>query len=257
LAAFFALLLVSNSLEAQSIAQRIASADRPVQVVYPSRPTACGDGRNFIGHVLDDRNYYDNVDNSSTYRRGADWDGRCVHGPARVVATVIGGEVTRLHVYVDPVPPSTSDVETVTASAADAAAWLTSLITRDNSRVASDAVSPLVLADGADPWPVLLRVSRDANRSSTTRRESLMWLGNGAVDRLGLEGTRDDTPDDEMRTQAVFVLSQRPKAESVPALMELARSAKYPSVKRSAIFWLGQTGDPRAADVFADLLGLR
>lgn len=244
------------ALDAQSIAQRIAAADRPVQVVYPSRPTACGDGRNFIGHVFDDRSYYDSG-NTSTYRRGGDWDGRCVHGPARVVATVISGEVTRLHVYVGPVPPSTGDVETVTASAADAAAWLTSLISRDNSRVASDAIFPLVLADGSDPWPLLLRVARDGNRSSNTRRESLMWLGNGAVDHLGLERTRDDTPDDEMRTQAVFVLSQRPKAESVPALMDLARSAKYPSVKRSAIFWLGQTGDPRAADVFADLLGLR
>jgi hypothetical protein len=43
----------------------------------------------------------------------------------------------------------------------------------------------------------------------------------------------------------------------VPALMDLAKTAKYPSAKRSAIFWLGQTGDPRAADVFAELLGLR
>jgi HEAT repeat protein len=60
-----------------------------------------------------------------------------------------------------------------------------------------------------------------------------------------------------MRTQAVFALSQRPKSESVPALMDLAKTAKYPSAKRSAIFWLGQTGDPRAADVFAELLGLR
>jgi HEAT repeat protein len=60
-----------------------------------------------------------------------------------------------------------------------------------------------------------------------------------------------------MRTQAVFVLSQRPKSESVPDLIELARSSKHPSARRAAIFWLGQTGDPRAADVYADLLGLR
>jgi HEAT repeat protein len=55
----------------------------------------------------------------------------------------------------------------------------------------------------------------------------------------------------------VFALSQRPKSESVPDLIELARSATRPSARRAAIFWLGQTGDARAADVYADLLGLR
>lgn len=60
-----------------------------------------------------------------------------------------------------------------------------------------------------------------------------------------------------MHTQAVFVLSQRAKSESVPELIDLARSAKHPSVRRSAIFWLGQTGDARAVDRYAELLGLR
>jgi hypothetical protein len=180
-----------------------------------------------------------------------------VHGPARVVATVFGGEVTRLHVYVGPVPPPSADVETVNAGASDAAAWLASLVTGDNARLAASAILPLILVDAPDPWPVLLRVARDNGRSMNVRRDALMWLGTGVIDHLGIERQRDDTPDDEMRTQAVFALSQRPKSESVPALMDLAKSAKYPSAKRSAIFWLGQTGDPRAADVFAELLGLR
>ena len=236
---------------AQSIAQRIAASDRPVQVVYPSRPSACGDGRTYIDQVLDDRSTYTSYDGGERWSRGP-----CVHGPARVVATVISGEVTRLRAYVGPVPPS-PDMETITASAADAAAWLGSLISQDNSRVGSSAIFPLILADAPDPWPLLLRVSRDAQRSQNVRRESLFWLGNGAVARLGIGGSRDDSPDDEMRSQAVFALSQRPKAESVPALMDVARTATHASAKRSAIFWLGQTGDPRAADVFAELLGLR
>jgi hypothetical protein len=241
---------------AQTIAQRLSTADRPVQVVYPSRQTACGDGRNYIGHVFED-GYYFGTDDNSMYR-GSDWSrGPCVHGPARVVATVIGGEVTRLRVYVGPVPPVSSDVETINASAADAVTWLTSLVTGDNARVAASAVLPLIVADAPDPWPLLLRVARDNSRGMSVRRDALMWLGNGAIAHLGIEQKRDDTPDDEMRTQAVFALSQRPRSESVPTLMDLAKSAKYPSAKRSAIFWLGQTGDPRAADVFAELLGLR
>lgn len=241
------------SLVAQTIAERIARADRPVQVVYPSRPSACGDGRSYIGHVFGDRSYYEMGEGA--YARGSEWSRGCIHGPARVVVTVMDGEVTRLRAYVGPVPDS--DAETISASAADAAAWLSSLVTKDNSRVASSAILPLILADAAAPWPLLLRVARDDSRGVNLRREALTWLGMGAVERLGIEETGKDTPDDEMRTQAVFVLSQRPKSESVPALMDLARSAKYPSARRSAIFWLGQTGDPRAAEVFADLLGLR
>jgi hypothetical protein len=243
-------------LGAQSIAQRLSTADRPVQVIYPSRQTACGDGLSYIGHVFEDGYYFGTDDN--TMSRGGGWSrGVCVHGPARVVATVFGGEVTRLRVYVGPVPPPSADIETVNASASDAAAWLSSLVTGDNARVAASAILPLILVDAPDPWPALLRVARDNSRGMNVRRDALMWLGKGAIAHLNIEQERDDTPDDEMRTQAVFALSQRPKSESVPALMDLAKTAKYPSAKRSAIFWLGQTGDPRAADVFAELLGLR
>ena len=103
----------------------------------------------------------------------------------------------------------------------------------------------------------MLRVARDENRPRNVRRAAIEWLSRGATDHLRLDDAADRSDDDQMRTQAVFVLSQRPKSESVPELIDLARSAKYASVKRSAIFWLGQTGDARAVAVFAELLELR
>jgi HEAT repeat protein len=120
--------------------------------------------------------------------------------------------------------------------------------------VASDALLKLIPADAPPPWPLLLRIARDDSRPRDIRRSALTWLANGVNDHLGIADSHDDSDDDEMRTQAVFVLSQRPKTESVPDLIELARSAKSPAARRSAIFWLGQTGDPRAVDVFAELL---
>jgi hypothetical protein len=246
------LLAPALSLGAQSVSERVTSSDGLVQVIYPSRPTACGDGHSIISNVLGRSNYYSG---SNEFSGHGSWSDRpCVHGPARAVATVVGREVTRLRVYVGPLPTASPDTRTITLTASEAATWLGDLASRGTGRVASDAMLPLILADVPDPWPLLLRIAREDNRPRDVRRNALTWLANGVTDHLGIADSADDSEDDEMRTQAVFVLSQRPKAESVPELIELARTAKHASARRSAIFWLGQTGDPRAVDVFAELL---
>jgi hypothetical protein len=249
---FPALLAAPFALGAQSLGDRVTATDGVVQVVFPSRPATCGDGRSVIANVLGRSNSYRG---DEQHWGGDGWSDRpCVHGPARVVASVDGRQVTRLRTFVGPVPSASADTKTIMATAGDAAAWLGVLAEHATGRVASDAMLPLVIADASEPWPILLRVARDENRPRDVRRTALTWLANGVNDHLGIADAHDDSDDDEMRSQAVFVLSQRPKTESVPELIELARSSKHPSARRSAIFWLGQTGDPRAVDVFAELL---
>jgi hypothetical protein len=235
---------------AQSLSQRVTSSDGSVQVIYPSRPTACGDGETFIGNVFGRSTYYSG---NSTFSGRGSWSSRpCVHGPARIVATIISGEVTRLRPYVG--PPPASSMRTLNASASEAAAWLDDIIERSSGKLASEAMLPLMLADAVDPWPFLLRIARSDTRPLATRRSALLWLSNGVTEKLGIGDEGDDTDEDEVRKQVVFALSQRPKGESVPELIDLARTSKYPAARRAAIFWLGQTGDARAADVYADLL---
>jgi HEAT repeat protein len=60
--------------------------------------------------------------------------------------------------------------------------------------------------------------------------------------------------DRDVREQAVFALSQRPHDEGVPALIQIATSHHDPEIRRKALFWLGQSGDPRAIDVFERIL---
>jgi hypothetical protein len=239
----------------QTLSQRVLRSEGTVQVIYPSKASACGDGRGMIGGLFGRSTYFSG---DNTYSGRGNWPRQfCEPGPARAVVTVMSGEITRIRAYIGPRPADTRDITTIDASAADASAWLSDVVARNDSRVASDAMLPLLLADAPEPWPLFLRVARDSSRSRGIRRSALDWLGRGVNARLGIADAEDDTPDDEMRSQAVFVLSQRPKTESVPDLIELARATKHPSARRSAIFWLGQTGDPRAADVFAELLGLR
>jgi HEAT repeat protein len=64
----------------------------------------------------------------------------------------------------------------------------------------------------------------------------------------------DDDPDAEVRKHAVFAMSQLPPDQGVPTLIVLARTHKDREVRKQAMFWLGQSGDPRALALFEEVL---
>jgi hypothetical protein len=246
-------LAAAGGASAQSLATRVRSVDGQVTIVYPSRATACGDGESFIGNLFGRSTYYSG--NSSYSGRGSWMNRPCIHGPARVTVIVTDGEITRMRAYVGPAPAAIAG-RTIQATTAEASSWLAEVISRGSARTASDAMLPLALVDSDDTWAFLLRVARDDDRPTGVRRTALTWLAMGVSDKLGLSDEPSDDAD-ELRKQAVFVLSQRPKGEAIPELIDIARSSKHPAVRRDAIFWLGQTGDRRAADLYAELLSLR
>ena len=67
------------------------------------------------------------------------------------------------------------------------------------------------------------------------------------------ELAEDEDEDREVRESAVFALKLGDD-EGVPALIRIARSNKDPKIRRTALFWLGQSEDPRALDLFEELL---
>ncbi len=52
----------------------------------------------------------------------------------------------------------------------------------------------------------------------------------------------------------MFALSQLPKDDGVPKLIEVARNNRNPAVRKQAMFWLGQSNDPRALAFFEEVL---
>ena len=52
----------------------------------------------------------------------------------------------------------------------------------------------------------------------------------------------------------MFALSQLPKEEGVPLLIRVAQSNRNPQVRKQAMFWLGQSNDPRALAFFEQVL---
>ena len=57
-----------------------------------------------------------------------------------------------------------------------------------------------------------------------------------------------------MKKKAVFALSQLPKDDGVPKLIEVAKTQRNPEVRKQAFFWLGQSHDPRALDYIESVL---
>ena len=58
-----------------------------------------------------------------------------------------------------------------------------------------------------------------------------------------------------MREQVIFVLSQRSSSPAaVDKLLDIAKNDKDPELRKKAIFWLGQSRDPRVQQFLIDLI---
>src|SRR5207237_10513126 len=101
----------------------------------------------------------------------------------------------------------------------------------------------------------------DPARADHTRRQAVQWLGllgDASVIPALVEFARDAAGDEEndkggkhgLGCAAMAALSTLDGNVGVPALIDLARRGTDGSgsigTRRNAVFWLGQTGDPRA-----------
>ena len=252
------LLMLASSAAAQTVEQRVAKApDGSVRFSFAARPGVYGNGRNMISWDCDKGNCH-NRQVDGNWDDHNDWDAPCDSGPVRVALTKSSGRITDLRVYVGGEwRPNTTATDLGTVGTKDAASYLLALALKDESRASEKAIFPAVLADSVTIWPDLLKVAKADNVSRKVRRSAVFWLGQAAGDAAtrGLTDLVDDgNADHEVRESAVFALSQRPRDEGVPALIRIAKENKDPDLRRKAIFWLGQSDDPRALSLFEELL---
>jgi hypothetical protein len=246
-----AAMIAAGSLSAQSLASRVARVnDGVVRFSYASRPDVCGNGDNNInfgnGHRIT--------------RNGDDEDSNCpcVYGPVFVTMTVRGSTVSRIRVAIGTPrsnPAGLADLGTV--STREAAAYLLTVAQQSGSNAGGEAIFAMTLADSVTPWPDLIRLARNSDVRNDTRKSAVFWLGQAAGDAATkdlAELAEDERGDQEVRESAVFALSQLRDDQGVPALIRIARSNKDPEIRRKALFWLGQSDDPRALDLFEELL---
>jgi HEAT repeat protein len=271
----FAAVLVgaaSTSAAAQtSIAQRVARApDGIVRVQYASRAGACGDGRDMIGlgHAFF-------MESMQSY--GGHWTAdQCKPGPVRVALSVAGGRVTQMKAYVGGSWSGGSrritDLGVIPSAAA--AEYFFGLVPQlDRGGKRDRLLLPAVLADDPGAVQRLMLLARDAARTRDTRRESIQWMGLlgdasvvptlvGFVRQAPASPASADDDDDEddegpgeegIGTAAIGALSFVQNHAGIPALIDFARGGQA-WARRSAVFWLGQSGDPRALAVLHTII---
>jgi hypothetical protein len=95
------------------------------------------------------------------------------------------------------------------------------------------------------------------DKTPQVRSKALFWLAQKAAnkqaaDTIGAAVLND--PERSVKEQAVFALKQLPESQGVPLLINVARTNPDPAVRKKAMFWLGQSKDPRALDFFAQVL---
>jgi HEAT repeat protein len=235
--------MVTSGAHAQSIGDRVAGVrEGKVRLSFTARPGVCGNGRNIM-----------------TSRSTDDWESTCEGGPVRVVLRVRNREVIDLDTYVGgrwrSEAEEMSDLGAVPAPAA--AAYLLHLVRTGSGNAAKDAVFAATLADTANVWPDLLAVAKDATRPRAVRRAAVFWVGQEAAAEVASELEEivdDDAGDLEVREHAVFALSQRRDDGSVDALLRIARTHPDARIRKKALFWLGQSDDPRALELFEEIL---
>jgi hypothetical protein len=236
--------LLPGSLTAQSLTQRVnAVEDGTVRLSFAARQGTCGNGASGI----------------SVRQISDEWQPDCDPRLVRVALRMSKHRIYSIRTYVGGHwLPDTTATDLGTVRPQEAASYFIGVAGQTgDGLVNDDPFLPAVLADSVIIWPSLLRLARTPTLSKDTRTKAVFWLSQaaGVAAANALDSiAHDDRGDREVRRQAIFALSQRSPDEGVPALIRIARASPDPELRKTALFWLGQSEDPRALELFEEIL---
>ena len=137
---------------------------------------------------------------------------------------------------------------------ADNANYLKSLY----GRVKKDALKEKIIFSlsqerGNGEW--IMNIALDPKESIEMRKQALFWAGqNGGVSIDAFSSLYDRMTDPEIKEQLIFVFSQKRDAKALDKLFSIAKNDKDKEMRSKAVFWIGQSKDPRAVKFIEDLI---
>lgn len=127
-------------------------------------------------------------------------------------------------------------------------------------RVNADEIKEKVifsLSQHSDPQngAFLLDIAVNEQETMEMRKQALFWAGQSQTVPLAqLTGLYDRVSNREIKDQLIFVFSQRNDRAAVDKLMSIARTDSDAELRKQAIFWLGQSSDPRVQGFLLELI---
>ena len=102
--------------------------------------------------------------------------------------------------------------------------------------------------------PERIRRASVEDRDAEVRAQALFWLAQTQDEGAGkwIVSRLDADESEHVREQAVFALSQL--EDGTDWLLDIVRSKRDHETKRRALFWLGQSDDPRALQEIEKIL---
>ncbi len=105
--------------------------------------------------------------------------------------------------------------------------------------------------DGA--W--LLGLGSDKGLDTELRSKAIFWAADAGASAEALGTLYGRLEKRALKEHVLFALSQSDQPSAIDRLIQIARTEKDPELRKKALFWLGNSNDPRAADVLMDILG--
>lgn len=100
----------------------------------------------------------------------------------------------------------------------------------------------------------LLQVAQRSNESVSMREKALFYAGQAGASMTELSRLYDSLPAGALREQMIFVFSQRGDPAALDKLISIAKTDKDANSRKKALFWLGQSHDPRAMKALTEVI---
>jgi hypothetical protein len=100
----------------------------------------------------------------------------------------------------------------------------------------------------------LVDLALNSGEPMEMRKKALFWAGQTGGSVANLTSMYDRMREHDLKEHMVFVLSQRREQAALDKLMSIARNDPDRELRRKAMFWLGQSRDPRVSAFLADII---
>jgi TolA-binding protein len=125
----------------------------------------------------------------------------------------------------------------------------------DNDDLKEKIIFSLSQMGGADNYRWLMDIALNPKEDIEIRKKALFRAGQGHnVDVADLVRLYDSMNDREMKEQLIFVYSQRREDAALDKLFQIGKNDPDRELRKKAIFWVGQSRSPRAAQYLQDLI---